>query len=137
LAAKDFSRAGETFIDHNNLVNEILYAALTPLGYQAYVSVQRLQHIEKHPLASRYKNDISYILNNPDLIVPNYEMPTVHLYYKVLEKILFVIPVHQKDGIRYVATMHKAPTIKGMREKKISQADFLYIRGGFQWKKWK
>jgi len=125
------------FIDHNDQVNEILCSILTPLGYHAYVSVQRLHHIEKHPFASKHKNDIPYILNNPDLIVTNYEMPTVHLYYKVLEKILFVVPVPQKEGIRYVATMHKAPTIKGMREKKISPADFLYIRGGFQWKKWK
>jgi len=137
LAARDFSHAGETFIDHNNQVNEILYAILTPLGYQAYVSAQRLQHIEKHPLASKHKSDIHYIINNPDLIVPNYELPTVHLYYKVLEKILFVVPVHQKEGIRYIATMHKAPTIKGLREKKFSHADFLYIRGGFQWRKWK
>jgi hypothetical protein len=46
LAARDFSRAGETFIDHNSQVNEILYATLTPLGYQAYVSVHALQHAD-------------------------------------------------------------------------------------------
>jgi len=107
------------------------------LHYSVHVSAQRLQHIEKHALASKHKRDIPYILNNPDLIVTNYEMPAVHLYYKVLEKILFVGPIHQKEGIRYIATMHKAPTIKGMREKKICQADFLYIRGGFKWKRWR
>jgi hypothetical protein len=28
-------------------------------------------------------------------------------------------------------------SIKGVKENIISQADFLYIRGGFKWKKWK
>jgi len=32
LAARDFSRAGETFIDYKGQVNEILYSILTPLG---------------------------------------------------------------------------------------------------------
>jgi hypothetical protein len=47
LAARDFSRAGETFIDHNNQINEILYSILTPLHYSVHVSAQRLQHMEK------------------------------------------------------------------------------------------
>lgn len=55
LAARDFSRAGETFIDYNGQVNEILYSVLTPLGYHAHVSVQKLKHIEKHPLAVKHK----------------------------------------------------------------------------------
>lgn len=67
LAARDFSRAGETFFDHKGQWNEVLYSILTPLGYQAHVSAQRLQHIEKHPIASKHKNDVPYILNNPDL----------------------------------------------------------------------
>jgi hypothetical protein len=137
LATRDFSRAGETFIDHQGQLNEILYSILTPLDYHAYVSVGRLRHIEKHPIASRHKDDLPHILNNPDLVTKNYEMPATHLYYKVLERILFVVAVHQKDDIRFVATMHKAPAIKGIREKKISPVDFLYIRGGFKWKKWK
>jgi hypothetical protein len=137
LAARDFSKAGETFIDYKGQVNEILYSILTPLGYQACVSVQALQHMEKHSIIVRYKTNIPHLLNNPDLIVPSYEFSIVHLYYKVVEKILFVVAVHYKDDIRFVATMHKAPTIKGLREKKISPADFLYIRGGFKWKKWK
>jgi hypothetical protein len=137
LAARDFSRAGEIFIDYKGEVNEILYSILTPLGYQVHISAQALQHIEKHLIAVRYKTNIPHILNNPDLIVPSYEFPTVHLYYKVVEKILLVVAVHYKDDLRFVATMHKAPTIKGMREKKILPADFLYIRGGFKWKRWK
>jgi hypothetical protein len=42
LAGRDFSRAGEVFIDHNGQVNEILYSILTPLDYQVYVSTQKL-----------------------------------------------------------------------------------------------
>jgi hypothetical protein len=137
LAARDFSRAGETFIDYKGQLNDILYSLLTPLDYLVHVSAQALQHIEKHLLAARYKTHIPHILNNPDLIVLSYEFPTVHLYYKVVERILFVVAVHDKDNMRFVATMHKAPAIKGLKDKKISQADFLYRRGGFQWKKWK
>jgi len=137
LAARDFSRAGDTFIDYKGQLNEILYLILTPLGYQVHVSAQALQHMEKHLIAERHKTNILHLLNNPDLIVPSYEFPTVHLYYKVVEKILLVVAVHQKDDIRFVATMHKAPTIKGLSERKISHSDFLYIRGGFKWKKWK
>jgi hypothetical protein len=33
--------------------------------------------------------------------------------------------------------MHDTPTIKGLKEKRISPKDFHYIRGGFKWKKWK
>jgi hypothetical protein len=136
-AARDFSRAGKTFIDYKGRLNEILYSILTPLGYQVYVSAQALGHVEKHLFAARHKTNTPHILNNPDLTVPSYEFPTVHLYYKVVEKILLVVAVHYKDDIRFVATMHKAPTIKGLKERKISPADFLYIRGGFKWKKWK
>jgi hypothetical protein len=137
LAARDFSRARETFIDYTGEVNEILYSILTPRGYHAHVSAQAIQHAEKHLIAARYKTNIPHILNNPDLIVPSYEFSTVHLYYKVVEKIPLVVAVHYKDGLRFVATMHKAPTIKGLKEKKISPANFLYMRGGFKWKKWK
>jgi hypothetical protein len=58
LATRDFSRAGETFIDHQGQLNEILYSILTSLDYHAYVSVGRLRHIEKHPIASRHKDDL-------------------------------------------------------------------------------
>ena len=63
--------------------------------------------------------------------MPSYEFPTVHLYYKVAGRILLVVAVHQKDNVRFIATMHDTLTIKGLKEKKISQTDFLYIRGGF------
>jgi len=137
LAARDFSKAGQTFIDHKGQLHEISYSILTPLGYQVVVSKQALQHVEKHPKAARYQTEIPHFLNNPDLIAPNYEFLTGQLYYKVTEGIFLVIAVHQKDDLRFVTTMHKTPTIKGVREKKISQTDFLYIRGGFKWKKWK
>jgi len=88
-------------------------------------------------MAARYQTDISHILNNPDLIVPNYQIPPVHLYYKVVAKTLFVVSVHHKEDIRWVATMHETPTIKGLIENKIAPADFLYLRGGFKWKKWR
>jgi len=137
LAARDFSRAGEVFFDHKGQLHEILYSMLTPLGYQACVSTQALRHSGKHRIAAQYQIDISHILNNPDLIVTNYQIPTAHLYYKVVAKILLVVAVHQKEDIRWVATMHETPTIKGLIENKISPADFLYLRGGFKWKKWR
>ncbi|MCI0692176.1 hypothetical protein L0337_09260 [candidate division KSB1 bacterium] len=137
MAARDFSRAGQTFIDHKGRLHEILYSLLTPLGYQAHVSVQTIRHIEKHWIAAQYQNELPHLLNNPDLIVPNFEIPTAHLYYKAVQKTGLVAAVHEKEGNRYVATMHKAPTIKGLKEKKIFRTDFLYVRGGFKWKKWK
>lgn len=53
LAARDFSRAGETFVDHLGRQNEILCAILTPLSYHVYISAQKFRHIEKHPIASK------------------------------------------------------------------------------------
>jgi len=138
LAARDFSRAGETFIDYKGEVNEILYSILTPLGYKAYVSAQRLEHVEKHPFAAKHQNDIPYILNNPDLVTLNYEDPATHIFYKAFyEKFLLAVPVQLKDDLRFVATMYKTNYIKGLKEKLISTSEFLYSRGGFKWKKWK
>jgi len=137
LAARDFSSAGETFIDHKGEAHEVLYSILTPLGYQTFVSGRTLRHLQKHSITARHQNDLPHMLNNPDLIVPNYELPTVHLYYKIIDENLFVAAVHQKENFRFVATMHKTPTIKGLIEKFISQKDFLYTRGGFKWKRWK
>jgi len=57
-AARDFSWVGEIFIDYNGQANEILYSILTPLGYHAHVSAQKLEHIAKHPIAVKHKNDI-------------------------------------------------------------------------------
>jgi len=138
LAARDFSRAGETFIDHKGQINEILYSILTPLGYHAYVSSQRLQYIEKHPIASKHKNDTPYILNNPDLVTPNYENPDTHIFYKVFNGTqLLATPVHVINEFRYIATMYEIPHIKGLKQGLISHNMFLYLRGGFKWKKWK
>jgi hypothetical protein len=78
LAARDFSRAGKTFIDYKGQFNEIQYSVLTPLEYQACVPAQAIKHLVKHSIAARHQADIPYILNNPDLIVPSYESPTVH-----------------------------------------------------------
>jgi len=97
-ASRDFSRAGEIFIDHNGQVNEILYSILTPLGYQVYVSTQKLQHIEKHPIAVKHKNDVVYILSNPDLVTLNPEFPNVHIFYKSFSENLLL----EKMEIRIV-----------------------------------
>jgi hypothetical protein len=137
LAARDFSRAGETFIDHNNQVNEILYATLTPLGYQAYISVYALEHIEKHPIASKHKNEISYILSNPDLVTPNPDNLTTHIFYKSYGKILLAVAVQVKNEVRFVATMYDTEYIKGLKQKRLLSKEFLYLRGGFKWKKWR
>jgi len=118
LAARDFSRAGETFVDYNGLVNEILYSILTPLGYHAHVSAQKLRHIEKHPIATKHQKDIPHILNNADLITPNPEDLNRHLFYKVLSgKVLLALAVHIKAEIRYMATMYETPYIKGLKQK--------------------
>jgi hypothetical protein len=138
LAARDFSRAGETFVDLKGELHEALYSILTPLGYQAYVSVQALKHIEKHHIASRYKSEIPHILNNPDLITPNPGEPETHVFYKSLwGKLLLAMPVQIKNEVRFVATMYTAPYIKGFRQNRLLTTDFLYLRGGFKWKKWK
>jgi hypothetical protein len=137
LTARDFSRAGETFIDYDNRVNEILHSIATPLGYKAYLSVQTLEHIEKHPVASKLKNDISYILNNPDLVTPNPDNPKTHIFYKSHGKMLLAIAVHLKNEMRFVATMYDTLRIKGLKQNRLLATDFLYLRGGFKWKKWK
>ncbi|MCI0693562.1 hypothetical protein L0337_16335 [candidate division KSB1 bacterium] len=138
LAARDFSRAGEIFIDHQGQLNEILYTILTPLGYQVCVSIQKLEHMEKHSIASRHKSDVPYILNNPDLVTPNFEEWDTHIFYKSFYgKLLLAVPVHLKDGLRFVATMYKTDYIKGLKQNLILAKDFLYLRGGFKWKKWR
>jgi len=138
LAARDFSRAGEIFIDHQGQANEILYSILTPLGYRVFVSAQKLRHIEKHSIASKHKTDISHTLNNPDLVTINHEEPDTHIYYKFFHgKLFLVIPVQAKSDLRFVATMYNTDYIKGLKQNLISPEDFLYVRGGFKWKKWK
>jgi hypothetical protein len=138
LAGRDFSRAGEVFIDHNGQVNEILYSILTPLDYQVYVSTQKLQHIEKHPIAVKHQNDVAYILSNPDLVTLNPEFPNVHIFYKSFAgNLLLAVPVHIKNDIRFMATMYRAPYIKGLKQTRLVPDEFLYLRGGFKWKKWK
>jgi len=138
LAARDFSSAGETFIDYKGQVHEVLYSILTPLDYQAFVSIQTLKHIDKHPLVSKYKSDVSHILNNPDLVTPNPGEPETHIFYKSFYgKLLLAIAVQYKNEIRFVVTMYKATYIKGLKQNRLSANDFLYLRGGFKWRKWK
>lgn len=108
---------------------------LTPLGYQAYVSEQALKHIEKHPIASKYKSGIAYFLNNPDLVTPNLGEPETHVFYKTFDGAqLLALAVQRKGKIRYVATMYKAAYIKGLKQNRLSSNEFFYLRGGFKWK---
>jgi len=138
LAARDFSKAGETFIDYKGEAHEILYSILTPLGYHAHVSIQALEHIEKHPIAARHKSVLVHILNNPDLITPNPDDPNRQIFYKSLNgKVLLAATVHVKNEMRFVATMYETTYIKGLNQNRLSQTDFLYLRGGFKWKRWK
>jgi hypothetical protein len=138
LAARDFSRAGETFIDYKGQLNEIIYAILTPLGYHVYVSAEAIRHIEKHQIASKHKDKIAYILNNPDLVTPNHEEPDTHIFYKSLSgSLLLAAPVHLMNEFRFLATMYEIPYIKGVAQGLISANDFFYVRGGFRWKRWK
>lgn len=137
LAACDFTKTGETFIDYSSEVNEILYATLTPLNYQVHVSTQALQHIEKHPIASKHKNEIPYILNNRNLVTLNPDNPKTHIFYKSFGKILLAVAVQVKNELRFVATIYDTEYIKGLKQKRVLRDDFLYLRGGFKWKKWK
>jgi len=138
LAARDFSRAGETFIDYKGQSNEILYSILTPVGYEAYVSAEAIKHIEKHPIASKHKNSMVHFLNNPDLITPNHEEPETHIFYKALYgKLLLAAPVQEINKLRFLATMYEIPYIKSLEQGLILASEFLYVRGGFKWKKWK
>jgi hypothetical protein len=138
LAARNFSSAGETFIDYKGQLNEIVYSILTPLGYQVHVSAQKLQHIEKHRIASKHKNDIPHILNNPDLVTPDPDDPNTHIFYKTFYgKVLLALVVQVKNEARFVVTMHETEYIKGLKENRLSTSAFLYLRGGFKWKKWK
>jgi hypothetical protein len=138
LAAQDSSRAGETFFDHKGRLNEILYSILTPLDYKVFVSTQKLRHAEMHPFASKHLKDISYILNNPDLVTPNPDNPQTHIFYKVFhENTLAAVIVHIKDGIRFMATMYTMLRVKGLKEGRLLASELLYLRGGFKWKKWK
>jgi hypothetical protein len=138
LAARDFSQAGETFVDYTGEANEILYSILTPTGYSVYVTKQKLHHLDKHPVASKYKNELAYLLNNPDLVTPNHEEATTHIFYKAFPgKLLLAAPVHLKDEKRFVASLYEIPYIKGIRQHKFMERDFLYLRGGFKWKKWR
>ena len=118
-------------------MNEIVYSILTPLGYHAHVSKEKLKHLEKHPIAVKHQNDIPHILNNPDLIAPNPEDLKRHLFYKVLSgKMLLAVAVHIKAEIRFMATMYETPCIKGLKQKILLPHQFLYLRGGFKWKRW-
>jgi hypothetical protein len=138
LAARDFSRAGQTFIDHKDKVNEILYSIITPLSYEAFVSAQKLRHAGMHPFASKHLKDISYILNNPDLVTPNPDNHQTHIFYKVYNgNTLAAVIVHVREGIRFMATMYTMLRIKGLKERRLLASEFLYLRGGFKWKKWK
>ena len=138
LAARDFSKAGETFVDYNGQVNEILYSILTPLGYHVHTSVQKFEHIKKHPLAVKHQNDIPHILNNPDLVTPNPENAAIHIFYKSRSgKFLLALTVQMKDGMRYMTTMYETTYIKGLKQNRLLQNQFLYLRGGFKWRRWK
>ncbi|MEK7727862.1 MAG: hypothetical protein AAB354_05570 [candidate division KSB1 bacterium] len=138
MSARDFSKAGETFIDYNGKINQIVYSIMTPLGYQVYVSAQRLQHLEKHPVAARHKNHVPHILNNPDVVTPNPDDRETHIFYKSFYgKLLLAVPVHLKDELRFAATMYDTEYIKGIKQKLLLPSEFLYLRGGFKWKQWK
>jgi hypothetical protein len=107
------------------------------LGYEVFVSAQKLRHVETPPFASKHLKDISYILNNPDLVTPNPDNRQTHIFYKVFhEKTLAAVIVHIKEGIRFMASMYTMLRVKGLKEGRLLASEFLYLRGGFKWKKW-
>ena len=134
--AADRSVAGSSFSDYRGQHNTARYRILTPLGYWVYVSEQRLYHINKHSQAAEHSDDLPHLLNNPDLITPNPDESATHLYYKVYRGTLFVVAVHQTPKLRYVATMYSSLRLKGVKRGLLTRDDFLYIRGGFRWRKW-
>jgi len=135
---RDLSEQGQTFLDRSGEENTIIYSVPTPLGYRVYISRQRLQHVrDRHRSAAQRAKDIPHILAHPDIIVPDYDQPDTHLYYKTYGRRLLAIIVHVHLGRRYLATMHWDMNIKGLGRKRIVSSDFLHVRGGFKWKKWR
>lgn len=135
---RDLSEQGQTFLDRSGGENTIVYSVLTPLGYRVYISRQRLQHVrDRHHSAAQRIRDIPQILAHPDIIVPDYDRPYTHLYYKAYGQRLLAIVAHVHLGRRYLATMHWDRNVKGLGRKRIVSRDFLYVRGGFNWKKWR
>jgi hypothetical protein len=137
--AADRSVAGLSIIDYCGRPCTVLYRVLTPLGYWVYVTHQTLAHVRKrhHRTAVTMLDNLPHILNNPDIVVPDYELCTRHLYYKVYRGRLYAVPVPERDEVRYVATMHRTEYIKGLKRGFIAARDILYLRGGFRWHKWK
>ena len=134
---RDFSERGRRFTDYRGQVNYVLYSVLSPLGYKVYVSRERLAYINKHPFAAARKDDIPRILSTPDLIAPNPDLPSVHLYYKAYDHALLLLAVHEKEEVHFLATAYRVLKIKGLPGGRITPADFLYMRGGFRWKRWR
>ncbi len=133
----DYSDKGVEFRDFKGQLHSVAYSVVTPLGYRAYVSTQKLRYVRKHRLAAVKVRDFPSILNSPDLIVADYEIPTTHLYYRAYKNRLLVLVVHEKGGLHFLATAHEDRRIKGMRIGQVHRDEFLYIRSGFRWKKWK
>jgi hypothetical protein len=134
----DLAEQGQTFLDRGGRENTIIYSVSTPLSYRVYISRQRLQHVrDRHRSAARRIRYIPQLLAHPDIIVPDYDQPDTHLYYKAYDRRLLTVVVHVHLGRRYLATMHWDTNIKGLGRKRIISSDFLYMRGGFKWKKWR
>ena len=135
----DRSVAGLSIVDYYGLPRTVLYRVLTPLGYWVYVTHQMLAHVRKkhHRTAATMLDNLPHMLNNPDIVVPDYELRTRHLYYKVYRGRLYAVAVPERDGVRYGATMHRTEHIKGLGRGFISARDILYLRGGFRWHRWK
>jgi uncharacterized Rossmann fold enzyme len=135
---RDLSEQGWTFLDRSSGENTIVYSVPTPLGYRVYISRQRLQHVRaRHHSTAQRIRAIPQILADPDIIVPDYDQPDTHLYYKAYGQRLLAIVVHVHLGRRYWATMHWDRNIKGLGRKRIVPSDFLYVQGGFKWNKWR
>jgi len=134
---RDFSERGRRFTDYRGREHVVEYSVCSPLGYRIYVSRQALRHLRRHRFAAERENDIPRVLSNPDLIVPSYAEPMTHLYFKAYRDGLLLLAVQEKEGLRFLVTGYEAARVKGLREERITQQDFLYLRGGFRWKRWR
>ncbi len=135
--ARDFSERGREFLDYRGRRNTVEYSVFSPLGYRVYVSRQALHHSRKHSFARQWQERIPSILGAPDVIVPDYDDPGTHLYCKAIGDRLATVVVREAHGRRFVVTFFGDRRIKGLKSGRLTSADFLYLRGGFRWRRWK
>lgn len=132
-AQRSSSDQGTTFLDANGLLHTVRYSVQTVLGYVAFISDRALDHIrEAHGIPAKL---IVWIVNNPNIVVPDYSDRSVHLYYRVVQTTYITVVVQGREGIHFIKTAHPANYLKGLASNQLRASDILYVERGFQWRK--